>query len=113
MDVQTRQRLNRWLVGLLAVGCLLAGWFLPEADASRELWKAGFYRVGLLLAAVWLAMPTRGRSAAWAGISPWWFVGLAATMLFVARRPQVLLPLFAALFVLAVVVPYFTGQKRR
>lgn len=61
---------------------------------------AGCLRVGLLLGAFWLALPTKSRPAAWANISPYAVVAIVAALLFV-RQMRVFLPLLLVLGVFA------------
>jgi|GEM_PF-7006764 len=55
--------------------------------------QGGFARIGLVLGALWLAMPSRNYAAAWANISPK-FLGLLALIALVTIRipPRILLP---------------------
>ena len=87
---------NRKLVGLISLVCLLtsAGLYLVYgSDESWEMWRAGFMRVGLLMGAFWQALPTRDRDAAWARVSPLAFVGALVTLFVAVRRPKVFVPL--------------------
>jgi hypothetical protein len=96
---------NRQLVGVLALVCVgIAGVFLVTgAEGPSELWQGAFFRVGIVLAAFWLALPSRTREAAWARISLWNLVGVLAVILLVARArvPLKLLVPGALVFALA------------
>ncbi|MEZ6060382.1 MAG: hypothetical protein R3C19_08480 [Planctomycetaceae bacterium] len=84
-------RQKRVYVGLLSAGCLigaLAAAFVPEKEGLQAL----LIRVGLLLGAFWLAMPSRNRPAAWAKFSPWTIVGIVLFAAFLPRM-KFLLPL--------------------
>lgn len=64
---------NRNLVGILAVACLVLGaltfWAGDSSSThSANLWPGAFVRVGTVLAAFWLALPTPSREAAWARV---------------------------------------------
>jgi len=61
---------KRGLVGILALCCLVAGAALLVSGGNEGLASA-LIRVGLLLGAFWLALPTDSRPAAWARVSPW------------------------------------------
>jgi hypothetical protein len=55
------------------------------------------------MVAVWIALPTKRRPAAWADISPSTLIGLLLALAVFARSPRMLLqtlPLFAALAVM-------------
>jgi hypothetical protein len=104
---RTTVPVNRTLVGLISLICLLssAGLFLVHGgDEGWEMWYAGFLRVGLLMGAFWQALPTKSRDAAWAEVSPMALIGGLVLLFIAVRRPKVFIPLFvivgAILFVL-------------
>jgi hypothetical protein len=70
---------------------------------------AGFIRVALVLGALWCAMPTRNREAAWARVSPWAIVGIILAAVLLVRHLRVLLPLAMAL----AAVGYFLRPRNR
>jgi uncharacterized protein (DUF983 family) len=78
-----------------------------EGSGNVGVWPGSFLRVGLILGAFWLALPTRTREAAWARISLWHLIGVLVALLVVVRIKaplRVLLPgvlaLAAAIYVL-------------
>lgn len=109
---QNRPQVNRLLVGFIAISCLAAGVALAVFGLMESIWCGSFVRVGALMAAFYYAAPSKGRAAAWANISPWWIVGTAGMLLFIVRRPRVLIPLGIAIFTLAVIVPKFIGPRK-
>lgn len=93
---------NRTLVGVLSLTCLatsvLMSW--SGSNGSAAMWQGAFFRVGTVLAAFWLALPSRTREAAWARVPVWQVVGGLLVVLAVARSPtaaKVLIPLALAL----------------
>lgn len=112
----TRAQVNRFLVLLLSVVSLIAGIAINTTAAPDDsqwiMWGASFIRIGLLLIAFWIAMPTKGRAAAWADVSPYWVLGAILVLLLIARRPYVFIPFGVALFVLAVLLPMLTGGRK-
>lgn len=112
MSSDSRQ-VNRALVGVLAIACLIGAFVVYLFDSWENIWCGSFVRVGLLLGAFWLGLPSKGRAAAWADVSPWWIFGFAGAMLFVVRRPRVLIPMIIVIAFLAYVVPMLTGANRR
>lgn len=112
MDDTARIRINRLIVGLLAILCLIAGLAIGVTDSMENLWCGSFVRAGLLLAAFWIAMPTKGRAAAWAQTSPYWIL-LIVGGLIVIRRLEIFLLAALILFFLAVVVPLLIGTSKR
>ena len=86
--------INRTLVGILALLCGAIGGLiaLTGVDPST-MWQGAFLRVGVVLAAFWLALPSRKREAAWARIPLWNFVGVLLVIVAATRVPmRVLLP---------------------
>lgn len=83
---------NRFSIGAITLSCwALAGliWWLG-LEGGTEVWQGALSRVGVVMAAVWLAMPTRHRDAAWAHV-PWpW---LAGTLLFLVAVLRTKAPL--------------------
>lgn len=88
---------NRTLVGLISLVCLLTSgglYLVYGSDEDWEMWRGGFMRVGLLMGAFWQALPTKGRDAAWAQVSPLTLIGALVSLFIVVRRPKVFVPLF-------------------
>jgi hypothetical protein len=98
-------------VAVLAVGCLaVAGGALvlaPEQDAMI----AAFWRIGLVLGALWLALPAGESQVAW-GIATPLIVGTALTVGLTrnSRALVVVVPLVLVIVFLAVA---FRKPKRR
>lgn len=90
---QHNAAVNRTLAGLLALGCGLAGVALCSLRGIDDPFGAGFIRAGLVLGALWCAMPTRTREAAWARVSPYAVIGIAIAIVLFVRHLRVLLPL--------------------
>lgn len=92
------------MVGVLAVVCLgtaLALWLTNSGGRQSDLWLAAFLRVGILLCALWLALPTKSRDAAWANVSPLTFAGLLLLLAGLARPIfRIFLPLGIVLIIL-------------
>ena len=69
---------------------------VPDQDAMA----AAFVRVGLLLGAFWLALPTKSRPAAWSNVSPYVVVAIVVALLLV-RQMRVFVPLLLVVALLA------------
>jgi hypothetical protein len=95
---------NRTLTGVLAVGCAIAGVAMCAMRGSSDAFGAGLIRAGLILGALWCALPTRSREAAWAGVSPYAVGGVAVALAVFVKNFRVLLPLALALAVAAYVL---------
>jgi hypothetical protein len=98
-----RVPVNRTLVGLIALACLGAAATIGIVDTWENLWCAAFVRVGLLMGAFWLALPSRHRQAAWANVSPYTIVAALAAV-FVVARWRSALPIVIVVGILAVVL---------
>lgn len=109
----SHERFNRWLVGGLSLASLAAGIALLATGRGQGLWTGSFIRLGVLLAALWLALPTRGRAAAWAGISPWWIVGSCAALLVILKNPRATLPVLGISLAALAVINLLTGRSRQ
>jgi hypothetical protein len=87
--------ISRPLVGVLTLACLVAAaavWAFGASQKDAPLWIAGFLRVGILLGALWLALPTASRAPAWANVSPWTLVGLLLMIYLVGRYKWAMIP---------------------
>ncbi len=104
---------NRTLVGVIAVACLCAGLAIGVVDSLANLWCGAFVRVGLVTGALWIALPSRGRDAAWANISPLTLVVVILGALVVARRPKVFFPLLVVFGILGLFLRPRGRQRRR
>jgi hypothetical protein len=91
---------NRTHVGILGVVCCAAAIVIALTAPEQEALRAACLRVGLLLGAFWLALPTKSRPAAWANVSPWAVVVIVVALLFV-RQMKVFIPLLLVVGLLA------------
>ena len=93
---------NRMVVGVIAIVCLLTALGLWVADQTNDntVWAGAFMRVGLLLSAFWLALPTRTREAAWVNVSPYTFIGVLLALFVVARLRFQVVPLIIVIAIL-------------
>ena len=106
--------INRPLVGILAIACFVGAgvvWGF-ELENEQNLWVAGFIRVGLLMSAFWLALPSKGRAAAWANVSPWTFAGLIAALFAMTRYPKMAMGMIIVLVVLHFFIRPRIRQRR-
>ena len=80
-------------MGWAAAACLGGAAVVYLVRPDEVLWWAGAMRVGIVMAALWFALPARGREAAWAGwdLKAAGFVILCAVLSF--RAPQIGVPL--------------------
>jgi len=95
---------NRNLVGLCAVLCLATAggiWLSdPDAGPTENRWAAilaACVRVGLVMAALWFAMPSRKEFY----VSPKVFLISFVALVGIVLRPRVAIPLLIVLAVLA------------
>jgi hypothetical protein len=101
---------NRPLVGVIALGCLVIAGALWQMPDSNDMWVAGFMRAGLMTGAIWLALPTKNRQAAWANVPPRTLIGVVGGIVVVAARPRVLIFFVPILIALAVLGKVLKGR---
>jgi hypothetical protein len=76
---------KRRYVGLVALACLGSSLLATITGQFDPFWIGGLLRAGLVLAALWLALPTTTRPAAWARISGWKVAALVAFGVLIPR----------------------------
>lgn len=76
---------KRKTVGVIAVVCLGIAVVAGLNGELQSAWYSACLRVGLVMGALWLALPTRKRPAAWAHLSKWWLMGIAVTAIVLPR----------------------------
>lgn len=108
--------MNRWSIGLIAATCfaLAAVVHFTLEGSAAELWEGSLSRVGVVMCAVWLALPTRDRDAAWAHLS-WQTVAgtLLALIMIVRMRVPLRFLIPAAVFSAVVYVVLRPRPKTR
>ncbi len=96
---ESKVTISRPMVGLCALGCFLGfavcRWIRPDLDPN-ELGQAGFLRVGLVMGALWLALPAGVRPAAWAGVTWTHLLTILFALFLVARFRQAVIPVLIA-----------------
>ncbi len=97
---------KRAVVGLLSVGFTIAASVLLFIGSS-EGFASALLRVGLLLGAFWLALPTKDRPAAWARVSPW-SLGLIIVVALLLPRLKFFFPVLAV----GVLIGWFVRPRR-
>lgn len=65
LQIERRRR-----AGWLAVVCLAAGAIGFAANGYESAWASIASRVGIVLAALWMCLPTTSRPAVWSAITP-------------------------------------------
>ena len=97
MSENQKVTINRGLVGWLALASLLGAGasFLFEAD-DVNVWQGIFTRVGIVLTALWMALPKDGTLGNWANVSLTTLIGIVAAIFVVARNPRQSVPMLLA-----------------
>lgn len=102
---------NRPLVGIIALACVgtsvglyFAGSQTEESSVAVEGAGPAFFRVGLLMAALWLALPPKGQDAAWATVTPGTMIGLVLAIFAVVRMRWMAIPLVIGAALIAVML---------
>lgn len=99
VDEQQLRRRRVW-VGLFAILCLVGAAALMGYP-DREGLQGAMVRVGILLTAFWLALPSKNRPAAWKGLSSNWAIAGGIVTAIVIPRARALFPLIAVFLSLA------------
>lgn len=78
---------KRIYVGLLSIGCLVGAVVTVFTAPDNEGLQGALIRVGLLLGAFWLAMPTANRPSAWKVLptSNWAIFGMIVSAVLISR----------------------------
>ena len=110
----TKVPVSRTLVGIISLACLCAGPGLllanPDDDSVR-LWAGGFNRAGLLMGALWFALPSGNRGAAWTNVSIPALAGGLLGLLALVRNPRVILPMLAVLGIVFFLKRFLGGGR--
>ncbi len=89
--------INRAMVGVLAIACLIgAGAAFLYEDDDVNMWRGIFTRVGLVLTALWMALPKDGTLGKWANVSMTTLIGIMVAIFMIARNPRQYVPLMLA-----------------
>jgi hypothetical protein len=97
--VNQKVTINRTLVGWLALAFLIGAVasFVTEDKETATLWQGICTRLGVLLAALWLALPKDGTLGRWAEISILKLLVIVLALIVVVRAPQRYLPILLAI----------------
>lgn len=97
---------KRAIVGVLAITLVLAGGLLLATGRS-DGFASALLRVGILMGAFWLVLPTKTRPAAWVSVSPW-SIGLIVIVALLARH-KAFFPVLAA----GILIGWFVRPRKR
>jgi len=106
----SKTTVSRPLVGCLAIGLLgfaliLSIWPGMISGAAGATLCGAAARVGIVIAALWLALPSRSRPAAWANLSATSVASAAMAVMAIFRVPfRIMIPLAAIVMVLGIVL---------
>ena len=93
--------INRRLVGCLALAFLVGAVVaftraLTKEDDSVNMWQSICTRVGVVLGALWLALPKDGTLGKWAEVSMTKLLVIVLALIVVVRAPQRYVPILLA-----------------
>lgn len=92
--VTINRRLIGWLALAFLVGAVFA--FATEEKEAATLWQGICTRVGVVLGALWLALPKDGTLGKWAKVSMTKLAVIVLALIVVVRAPQRYLPILLA-----------------
>ena len=93
-------RKKRVYVGLFSLICLIGAGVLSFFPGNEGL-QGALLRVGILLFAFWLALPTNKRPAAWKGLSSNWVLVGGVVMAAAIPRLRAMFPVLAVFAAIA------------
>jgi hypothetical protein len=85
--------------------------FLRFAAPEQVGPMSALFRVGVVLAALWLAMPTQGQPLLWRNFTPVMLIGLAMVLL--SKNPRLLLIVVPVGFALLLLLSFLPSRPRR
>ena len=105
--------IRKLLVGILALGCLVsaAGLFLFSADGKGNPATAVAMRLGIMLSALWLALPASGANIGWEKAMP--AIIAVMVVLAFARNLKFLVYAIPIALVVGVVAAFIRPKSRR
>jgi hypothetical protein len=95
------------MTGLIALTLLIAAAGLWLFSSENFQLAGTFFRVGIFMGALWLALPSHDGPSLWDRIPAWALVLGGAGFFLLARNPWVIIPIYAALGILSM----FTLRK--
>lgn len=95
--------INRPLVGIVAVTCIVVSLAMRLMSVEHEAVYAALMRVGLVMGALWVALPALGDSSFFEKLTPLIAVGMILLAV-LQKRFLVLMPLLAVILVIGVVL---------
>ncbi len=104
--------IRKLIVGILALGCLATagGVFFFTVDGLKNPVMAYSTRLGIMLGALWLALPSSGESLVWLKILP---VVLVVAVVCVRGGGRVLLWAIPLAIVAGIVIAIIRPKKKR
>ncbi len=98
---------RRW-VGVLSLLSAFGGLVAWQLEGSTSAIAGPCVRIGVVLGALWLALPTKTRPAAWARIRPW-HIGILIVFLILLPRLKPLLPAI----LIGIVIGWLLRRRRK
>lgn len=99
---------KRLIVGVISAGCLVSAAAAGLTGQLDTAWASALLRIGTVFGALWLALPTRRRPAAWARISGWRLVALLIFAVLLPRLKYVL-----PVLLVGVLIGWLVRPRRR
>ncbi len=105
---------RKLIVGVISLGCLLtaASLWAFTADAATNPVNGFTTKLGLMLGALWLAIPGRGESIAWERALPPLIAGLAI-LAFISKNSRILIFALPAAIVAGIAIAFLRPRTKR
>ncbi len=102
--------INKLKTGIVAISCFVGAMivYLLERDLSN-VWFSILLRIGLVMSAIWLALPSKSKPAAWANVSPTTLGIIVVAIVGIGYRPKIALPIIVGV----AVIGYFLKPREK
>jgi len=103
---------KRWQVGSIAILLLILSAVISQVNPEKKLIYSALLRVGILLGALWLAIPVIIRHPKILKRLPWYIIGAGVLFAVFAKQLWMLIPLFILLAILSMFAGTRPGNRR-
>jgi hypothetical protein len=104
--------INRTLVGVIAIVLLVAAGILWLTAGSQNMWTGSCLKVGTVMAAFWLALPTIFHHRNWGQVSWISVIGFMATILILTGKRVDFRIVLAMLLGVAITVMFLRPRRK-
>ena len=103
--------ISRTRVGVIAIACLVLAGLLKFAGPEQAGLMSALFRVGTVMAALWLALPPKGQPVLWRNFTPVLVIALAFALL--TKNPRMLVIAIPVGFVVLLLLSFRSPRRGR